>query len=255
MLQTMMITFREGIEAFLIIAITSLYLRNTGRVMLLSAVRWATVVALAGSVALGIVLARIGAMTPLWEGLLALIAMVLVLTCTVHMMRNGKRMAQQIRERIDTADQSGSAAFAGVFLFTLLMIGREGVETATMLAALSSQSSMREFFTGGIVGVMLAGLLALAWVRYGKRVNLSRFFQVTAVFMTLFSAQLLIYAFHEFSEAGALPGLDNAWWHMATEPYGPEGLYGAWLSYSLVIAPLAFLAWTWWQDRGTAKAA
>ena len=135
------------------------------------------------------------------------------------------------------------------------MIGREGVETATMLAALSSQSSMREFFTGGIVGVMLAGLLALAWVRYGKRVNLSRFFQVTAVFMTLFSAQLLIYAFHEFSEAGALPGLDNAWWHMATEPYGPEGLYGAWLSYSLVIAPLAFLAWTWWQDRGTAKAA
>ena len=93
MLQTMMITFREGIEAFLIIAITSLYLRNTGRVMLLSAVRWATVVALAGSVALGIVLARIGAMTPLWEGLLALIAMVLVLTCTVHMMRNGKRMA------------------------------------------------------------------------------------------------------------------------------------------------------------------
>lgn len=253
MLQTMMVTFREGIEAFLIIAITSLYLRNTGRIALLPALRWGTGVALAGSLALGIALARIGAMTPLWEGCLALLAMVLVITCTVHMLRNGKRMAQHIRDHIDASDMpgggAGNAAFTGVFLFTLLMIGREGVETATMLAALSGQSDMREFFAGGIVGVALAGLLAFAWVRYGKRVDLSRFFQVTAIFMVLFSVQLLIYAFHEFSEAEALPGLDNQWWHVATEPYGPEGQYGAWLSYSLVIAPLAFLAWAWWQDR------
>jgi high-affinity iron transporter len=249
MFSTMMVTFREGIEAFLIIAITSLYLRNTGRLALLGAVRWGTGVALAGSIALGIILARIGAMTPLWEGALALIAMVLVLTCTVHMLRHGKLMAQQIRERIDAADHAGSAAFTGVFLFSLLMIGREGVETATMLAALSSQGDMREFLAGGLLGVALAGLLAITWLRYGKRINLSRFFQVTAVFMALFSAQLLIYAFHELSEAGALPGLDNAWWHLATEPYGPEGEYGAWLSYALVVVPLAFLAWSRWRDQ------
>ena len=70
-------------------------------------------------------------MTPLSEGVLALIAMVLVLTCTVYMMRHGKMMEQHIREHIDATDHAGSAAFTGVFLFTLLMIGREGVETVT----------------------------------------------------------------------------------------------------------------------------
>ena len=254
MLPTMMVTFREGVEAFLIIAITALYLRNTGRPDLLKALRAGTVVAVAGSVLLGIVLAKIGALTPFWEGVLALIAMALVLGCTTHMMRHGKLMAQHIRERIGehigaSAARSGGTAFWGVFLFTLLMIGREGVETATLLAALAGAANMRDLFTGGLIGIALAALLALAWARLGKRVNLTRFFQVTAVFMALFSIQLLIYAFHEFTEADAIPGLDNQWWHIATEPYGPEGQYGAWLSYSLVLMPLAFLIFTRLRDR------
>jgi high-affinity iron transporter len=80
-------------------------------------------------------------------------------------------------------------------------------------------------------------------------VNLSRFFQVTAAFMVLFSVQLVIYAFHEFSEAALLPGLDNAWWHLASEPYGPEGAYGHWLTYGLVLIPAAFLVAGWFGDR------
>jgi len=34
-----------------------------------------------------------------------------------------------------------------------------------------------------------------------------------------------------------------------TEPYGPNGIYGAWLSYSLVLAPLAFLGFAWLSGR------
>ena len=250
MFPTMMITFREGVEAFLIIAITALYLRNTGRADLLGALRWGVAVAVAGSVLLGILLARAGGISPLWEGMLALLAMVLVLGCTVHMMRHGRHMAQQIRDQIDvSAARSGRGAFWAVFLFTLVMIGREGVETAAMLAAMAGAADLRDLFNGGIIGIALATLLALAWARFGKRVNLTRFFQVTAVFMMLFAIQLFVYAFHEFTEANAIPGLDNEWWHVATEPYGPEGQFGAWLSYSLVIVPLAFIAVTWWRDH------
>lgn len=256
MLQTMMITFREGVEAFLIIAITALYLRNTGRGDLLGALRWGTGVAVAGSVLLGILLARAGGISPLWEGALALLAMVLVLGCTVHMMRHGRHMAQQIRDQIDASvvrsGRGARGAFWAVFLFTLVMIGREGVEAAAMLAAMAGAAGLRDLFIGGVIGIALATLLALAWARFGKRVNLTRFFQVTALFMVLFSIQLFIYAFHEFTEAGAIPGLDNQWWHVATEPYGPEGQYGAWLSYSLALVPLVFLAATWWRDRGVA---
>ena len=62
---------------------------------------------------------------------------------------------------------------------------------------------------GALAGVALAALLAWAWARYGQRVNLRRFFQVTSLFLVLFTIQLVIYAFHEFSEAGAIPGIDN----------------------------------------------
>jgi len=250
MLPTLMVTFREGVEAFLIVAVTLLYLRQTQRQHLIPALRIGATTAVLLSVALGVILARIGSLQPLHEAWLALAALVLVLSCTVHMLRHGKRIAGEIRQRIEAADQHGErGAKLAVFLFVLFMIGREGVETATMLASLATSSDLRHLFIGGSIGVVLAALLAWAWTRYGRRINLGRFFQVTAVFMVLFSIQLLTYAFHEFTEAGVIPGIDNEQWHVLTEPYGPEGQYGAWLPYSLVLVPLGFLLFTWGRER------
>lgn len=255
MYATLMITFREGLEAFLIAAISAAYLRQTGRTELLAALRGGVAAAVLMSAALGVLLARIGSLTPSTEGWLAAAAMVLVLGCTVHMLRHGKQMKGEIGKRLDSlSGKAGFGAGAAVFLFALLMVGREGVETATMLASLASQSGSGDMFVGGALGVACAGLMALAWTRYGRRVNLSRFFQVTAVFMVLFSVQLAIYAFHEFSEAGVLPGLDNAWWHIATEPYGPEGVYGHWLTYGLLLVPAAFLLVGALRDRRAVQA-
>jgi high-affinity iron transporter len=242
MFATMMITFREGVEAFLVVAVAMLYLRQTQRTDLLGAVRAAVATALVLCVMLGIALARSGAMQPLHEALLASAAFVLVLSCTVHMGLHGKRIAGAIRQRMQDAGQrSGNGAKLAVFVFVLVMIGREGIETATMLASLAASSGLRELFIGGTVGVVLAGLLSLAWTRYGRRENLARFFQTSALFMMLFALQLLIYAFHEFTEAGVIAGLDNGYWHALTEPFGPQGAYGAWLSYSLVAVPAGFL--------------
>src|SRR4051812_18501783 len=47
MLQALVITLREGLEAFLIVAISLAYLRQSGRDALVSAVRWGIVAALA----------------------------------------------------------------------------------------------------------------------------------------------------------------------------------------------------------------
>jgi high-affinity iron transporter len=70
-------------------------------------------------------------------------------------------------------------------------------------------------------------------------VNLSLFFQVTAVFLAVFVLQLIIYGFHELTEANILPYSEPLHW--ATEPYGPDGRYGQWLTYLLVILPMAWL--------------
>lgn len=259
MFETMMIAFREGLEAFLIIAITLTYLLKTGGEKLIPSVRQGCYVAVAACVVLGIVLAKVGGLTPFWEGTLALTAAILVITCTIHMLKMGKHMKREITGAIDkvVANPSNSAKF-GIFLFVLLMIGREGLEAATMIASLAQTTDGIPLAAGGLVGVMLAGLVAWAWSKYGHRVNLGLFFQVTAIFMVLFSIQLLIYAFHEFTETPELYNLgiiDVPYWHTATEDWGPQGRIGSWLSYSLLLVPLAFLGFSLLKDKQLPKLA
>src|SRR4029077_14193795 len=125
--------------------------------------------------------------------------------------------------------QTGTAAFLGVFAFTLLMITREGMETALLMGTLLFQVKSASVIAGAIVGVLSAAFVASLWSRYGHRVNLGAFFQVTAVFLLVFVVQLLIYGFHELTEANVFPYSEPLHW--ATEPYGPDGRYGKWLSF------------------------
>src|SRR4029079_6464380 len=93
---------------------------------------------------------------------------------------------------------------------------------------------------GAIVGSLGAALLALAWAKWGHRLNLGILLQVIAVFLLVFVLQLVIYGFHELTEANLFPNSEALHW--ATEPYGPDGPYGRLLSYLLVLLPGAWLA-------------
>ena len=185
----------------------------------------------------------------MWEGVLALVAAVLVASLTVHMWRAGRHMKRDIeggsrpRRR-----KSGGAAFWGVFIFTLLMITREGMETAMLMNALLFTVKSPQIITGAVGGTLVAAGVAWLWSRYGHRVNLARFFQVTAVFLLVFVVQLLIYGFHELAEANIFPNSQPL--HDATEPYGPDGIYGQYLSYLLVLLPLTWLAVSSFFHRG-----
>ncbi len=257
MFETFMITFREGLEGFLIIAITVAYLMKTGGQALLPSVRSACYLAVVSCAGLGIVMAKIGGLTPFWEGTLALTAAVLVITCTVHMLKMGKHMKREITGAIDKAVANpGNGAKLGIFLFVLLMIGREGLEASTMIASLAQSNDSVDLAAGGVLGLIVAGGVAWAWSKYGHRVNLGLFFQVTAVFMIIFSVQLVIYAFHEYTESVELYNLgiiDIAYWHEATEAYSPNGKIGSWISYSLVLVPLSFLAYSFLKGNPSVK--
>jgi len=241
MTQILLVTLREGIEMFLIVAIAATYLRKTGRAALLPAVAWGTGCAAAVSVALGVWLAET-AVTPKWESLLALIAAVMVISMVVYMLRAARHLRHEIGARLEAASgRTGAGAWLGVFVFVVFMITREGMETAFITASLFQQTETAHFVWGALAGLTLAAALAWMWSRYGHLVDLGLFFRVTSVFLLLFALQLLVYAFHEATEANLLP-LDNAYWHIATEPYGPEGDYGALLTYALVLVPAVWLA-------------
>jgi high-affinity iron transporter len=190
----------------------------------------------------------------LWEGLLAIAAAVMVASLTIHMWRAARRMRSEIEGHLSRgARRAGWAGFAAVFLFTLMMITREGMETALLMSSLLFQVGSSVVLLGAIAGLIAAGGIAVLWSRYGHRVDLARFFQVTAIFLLVFVVQLLIYGFHELTEAGVLP--DSERLHWATEPYGPDGRYGQYLTYMLVLMPLAWLAWSTWRGRGGAPRA
>jgi len=251
MLTTMLVTLREGIEAFLIVAITLAYLRKTGRSALAPAVLWGTATAVALSAIVGVFFFGEAKNKPLWEGTLALAAAAMVLTMVIYMLRAAKRMRSDIGAKIEAAAATpGAGAWLGVFAFVLLMIVREGMETALILSTLFFEQGSRALLAGATGGLLLAALLAWAWSRFGQRVNLQRFFQVTSLFLVLFTLQLVIYALHEYTEIGALPGIDNEAWHEAIEPYGPDGAYGQWLTYLMVLVPAGWLAFAAWRDRG-----
>ena len=239
MLQAFVITLREGLEAFLIIAISLAYLRKSGRRELIPAVHWGIGLSVLLSVGAAYLFQQ-ASNQALWEGILAIVAAVSVASLTVHMWRTAKKIKSEIEGQLrESTEKSGTAAWVGVFLFTLLMISREGMETALLMGTLLTQVQAMSILAGAIAGTVAAAGVAMLWSRYGHRVNLALFFQVTAIFLMVFVVQLLIYGFHELTEANLFPGSEALHW--ATEPYGPDGLYGQYLTYMLVAVPLGWL--------------
>lgn len=251
MAQGFVITLREGLEAFLIVAISLAYLRKTGRSGLVRAVYWGIVVSILASGIAGLLFRR-AANQALWEGVLAIAAALLVGSLIVHMLRAAKTIKRDIERQLEaSAIKPAATAFTGVFLFTVLMITREGMETVLFLNAVLFQVQSAAVFTGALGGLLAAAAVAWLWSRYGHRVNLARFFQVTAIFLFLFVAQLLVYGFHELTEASVLPYSEAL--HAATEPYGPDGYYGRLLTYLLVLLPLGWLAATAFERRSATE--
>jgi high-affinity iron transporter len=234
--QTFIIVSREGFEAFLIVAITLAYLKKTGRTALAKAVYWGVLAALVASAVLGWVL-RQGVNQALWEAILGLVTVVLVATLVIHLWRTAHHLKRDIEEQLEAAStrSTGIAAFAGVFLFTVIMIAREGMETALLIYQVRDQGILN----GAFLGLAAAAGLSWVWVRYSHLINLRRFFQVTSIFLLLFMLQVGIYSFHEFAEAEVLPNSEAL--HTATEIFSPQGLYGKWFSLGIVVVCMAWL--------------
>lgn len=266
MLNSFIIVLREGFESFLLVAVILSYLRKAGQRWLSSAVYIAIALALSASFGLAYVLkngvsdsvleesvgTRLGsyvsqflANESLREGVLGVVAIVMVGTLVIHMWRTGPKIQQRMRQRLSSFSSRSSriAALAGVFLFTFLMITREGMETALLLLQVRDP----QLVTGALLGLVAAGAFAWGWARFGHLINVKRFFQVTGIFLLLFMVQVAIYSFHEFAEAGVLPNSEVL--HAATEKFSPDGLYGKWFSPLMISLCGLWLFGGWVIDR------
>lgn len=207
MLEALIVTLREGVEAALVVGIIVVFLRREGYERHLSSV-WAGIGAAAvASLGGAYMLYRWAVNEEAFEGILYMGSALIVGSMMVWMWRHSHSLSGEMKgslSRILSREKAGSVAL-GLFLFTFLMVFREGVETVLFLSALSLSTSGLLAILGVLIGLALAVTFGVLFVRGSLRIDLGRFFKITGIALGIFVLQLLINGYHELSEAGWLP--------------------------------------------------
>ena len=115
----------------------------------------------------------------------------------------GVAAAVILEHGIDRALVGGSLlGLAGV---AFVSVAREGLETVLFMSVVFSAAAPGpEPAIGAVLGLAVAVGIGIAIFAFGVRVDLRRFFQVTAVILIFVAAGLCAYAVHEFGEAGVI---------------------------------------------------
>lgn len=203
MLQALVITLREGVEAALIIGITLAYLSKIGRQELRKTVYAALAAALVGSVGVAVAISKTHFNPDLFEGAVMLVAAFFVVTMIVFMSKAAKTLKSSIEKRV--GGFAGNGSRVGLFIFVFLMVLREGVETVLILSAVTLTTSELLSFMGTLTGVALSVLFGVMFVRGSVRINLRKFFKVTTGILIFVAIQLTVSGLHELAENGFIP--------------------------------------------------
>ena len=206
MLQAFIITLREGVEASLIVGIVFAYLSKIGRNELKRTVFWALGSAILASVAVAMVVAKLNWNSDVIEGWVMLGAAAFVMSMIWFMHKTARSMKGEIEAKV--AKYTGGAAGVskvGLFFFVFLLVLREGVETVLILSAVTLNSTELLSFTGTLLGIAVAVVFGVLFIRGSVKINLQRFFRVTTVILYFVTFQLIVSGLHELSENGVLP--------------------------------------------------
>src|SRR6202047_1928043 len=206
MLSALLVALREGVEAALVVGIVLVYLNRTGRRSLVSYAWSGVALAVVASFAAAAALQRWRLSEDGFEGLLMLVAAVLVLTMIVWMNHVARHLKKEIEKRVEAyARQSTAAAGWGILLFVFLMVVREGAELVLILRAVELSSAGVQVWIGTALGIAIAVAVGVFFFEGTLKIPLHRFFSATSVILMVVAFQLALTGLHELSEAMWLP--------------------------------------------------
>jgi high-affinity iron transporter len=213
MLGQYLITFREVLEAALVTSIVIAYLARTGRQDLTRYVWWGVALAVAASLAIGAVVAVLygglsEAQVKLFEGVAALIAVVVLTSMILWMSTRGSAIGEEVKAKVQQAVEKG--AVLGLIAFAFIVVFREGFETVLFLTPFASADP------GGTVAGLLLGLasalvISLVIFMVGVRIDLRRFFYLSSILLVLLAGGLAGYGVHELIEYQEEVGAEVGW--------------------------------------------
>ncbi len=266
--QGLIVAFREGLEALLIIVILLKFLERTNNSILKRSVWQGLFVGISASVLFGIFLmglsSFIGGMettAKMWESLASLIAVVLITTFIIWMINHGSEIKHHIE---------GKAALnlsrKGIFLIALFMVAREGAEIA--LFQFAGKYAILSIMTGLALSIALAALIHHSMVK----IRIQTIFNVALAYLILQAGFLMGYSVHEGMSASKDLGLldkesplfAKAFDLSGTEWNHKEGMIGVplyvgmgwyskpeWIQFTLQYALTLSLFWYWWRRETT----
>ena len=239
-------TISQGLQAFLPIAFCLTWFRRAGDEDAVAGLKWGSVSALPAT-AVAAYWFQATSRQARWEAVLAMLALTLAVWFARRVWQVQPPSPTGVRVDSDPAVFAIAACrpravFATAVwrlafgLAATLIIARQTMEIAIVVAAAlqwRSLDALRAVTAGVAVSLVVSGL----WSSIGRRLSDRELGKATRVFAVLFVAQLGMYAFHESAESRLLPWSDVL--HAATEPYGPDGVYGRYVSSLLFVIPLA----------------
>lgn len=205
-----LLTFREALEAALIVVIVASYLKKTGRPNLNKYLLEGTVAAIGASVLLGLAVLAVYGELPevsaeIFEGVASLTATAVLTYMLLWMTRHAQTIKAELERKVETSVSKGQLWGIGVLSFVAVF--REGVETVLFLTTLATTDSL-----GTLLGLIIASVavivLAVILMKGIYRLDIKRFFQVTSIILIIFAAGLTGYGVHELIEAGESSGIN-----------------------------------------------
>ncbi len=225
MIASFVITFRETLEAALIVGIVLSYLARTKQTRFNRVVYVAIAAAIIASIAGALMFTTLaggfmGRAEQIFEGVTMLIGAALLTTMILWMMKQ-RRIAAELQERVAT--EVAEAHRFGLFSLVFVAVLREGIETVIFLGAASLVASGNSL-TGAAAGILVAILAGYGIFAGSMRLDLRKFFTITSILLILFAAGLVANGVHELQEAGIIPTVVENLWNI-NPPVNPDGTY------------------------------
>ena len=195
-----LIGFREALEAALIIGVLISLLYRTRRELMAKWVWGGVVLALIASVLTWMTFEIfVGEFSKkneeLFEGLLYLVAAILITTVILHVI--GHASKEILENKAEKAIEIREAF--GIGLLAFVSVWREGVETVIFIGAGTENS---DAITGLFIGIVLAAAIGYLLFATTKNLDIRLMFNVSTSLLIGFAAYLVMKAIHEFGEIG-----------------------------------------------------
>ncbi len=274
MIASFLITFRETLEAALVVGIVLGYLARVRQARYNGSVYAGVAAGIVASVIGAVLFSMVaggftGIAEEVFEGVTMLIGALLLSTMILWMLRQ-RHVARELESKV--AAEVAEANRLGLFALVFVSILREGIETVIFLGAARASSAAGNLLaaSGGVLAAVVLGYVIFTGSR---SINLRVFFNVTSVLLILFAAGLVAQGVHELQEAHVFPVIVEHLWDInpATNADGSypllhergyvgsilQSLFGYNGNPSLLefISYLGYLAAVWVVWRGSTRPA